>query len=338
MKSAAGVVTVRFCATAATSAQWRSGPAGRTSLRLRELTMATTPRSPSPEDFRGCLSETPRTVSTASGPVEYAERGDGDPILAIHGTLGGWDQGLVGAEFLRLNGFRIIAPSRPGYLGTPLETGRTFAQQGDALAALLDVLGIDRIRVFAASGGGPAGYELAARHPDRVSSLVQVDGVCIPGPIPGAAARIAARDTLARAQIWLLRHATRPTLAALLRAVGTDPRAVASDRAAKLAAIPGRTATLEATLRASLGAARRRPGMNNDFAGFTPAPLDRITCPTLIVHARSDKMAPPVNAEYAHAHITGSELYWMDGSHVAFSLEAVDTAPAYVVNWLRGDG
>ena len=46
-------------------------------------------------------------------------------------------------------------------------------------------------------------------------------------------------------------------------------------------------------------------------------------------------MAPPANAEYAHAHITGSELYWMDGSHVAFVLEAADTAPAYVVNWLR---
>ena len=297
--------------------------------------MASTPRTPSLEDLLGCLDERPRTVSTASGPVEYAERGEGDPILAIHGTLGGWDQGLVGAEFLRVNGFRIIAPSRPGYLGTPLSTGRTFAQQGDALAALLDALGIDRIPVFAASGGGPAGYELASRHPERVSRLVQVDGVCIPGPIPGAAARIAARDSLARAQIWLLHHATKPTLAALLRAVGTDPRAVASDRAAKLAAIPGRTATLEATLRASLGAARRRPGMKNDFTVFTPAPLDRITCPTLIVHARSDRMAPPANAEYAHAHITDSQLYWMDGSHVAFALEAADTAPAYVVNWLR---
>ena len=197
------------------------------------------------------MAETPRTVATALGPIEYAERGDGEPILAVHGTLGGWDQGLVGAEFLRVNGFRIIAPSRPGYLGTPLSTGRTFAQQGDAFAALLDVLGIDRITVFAASGGGPSGYELASRHPDRVSKLVQVDGVCIPGPIPCAAARIAARDTLARAQIWLLSCDEADPRRAV-PAVGSDTKAVASDRAAKLAAIPGRTATLEATLRASL--------------------------------------------------------------------------------------
>jgi len=76
--------------------------------------------------------------------------------------------------------------------------------------------------------------------------------------------------------------------------------------------------------------------MKNDFTVFTPAPLERITCPTLIVHARSDKAVPPASAEYAHAHITGSELYWMGGSHVAFGLEAADTAPAHVVNWLRG--
>ena len=91
--------------------------------------MLTPPKSPSVEDFRGCMSETPRTVTTPLGPIEYAERGDGDTILAVHGTLGGWDQGLVVAEFLRVNGFKIIAPSRPGYLGTPLATGRTFALQ-----------------------------------------------------------------------------------------------------------------------------------------------------------------------------------------------------------------
>ncbi|MFF2272086.1 alpha/beta fold hydrolase [Agromyces sp. NPDC058136] len=300
--------------------------------------MAATPISPTRKDLAGCLDETPHTVSTTSGPVEYAKRGDGDPVLAVHGTLGGWDQGLVAAEFLRVNGYGVIAPSRPGYLGTPLSTGRTFAQQGDALAALLDALAIDRIAVIAASGGGPAGYELAARHPDRVSRLVQIDGVCIPGPIPRVPTSIAARDSFARAQIWLLRHATRPTLTALLRAVGSDTRAVTSARAQRLAAIPGSTATLEASLRASLGAARRRPGVKNDFTVFVPAPLDRITCPTLIVHARSDKAVPPANAEYAHANIRGSELYWMDGSHVAFALEAADSAPAHVVDWLRDAG
>ncbi|MBO1269910.1 alpha/beta fold hydrolase [Arthrobacter cavernae] len=128
------------------------------------------------------------TVVTGAGPVEYADRGVGEPLLAVHGTLGGWDQGLVAAEFFRVNGFRIIAPSRPGYLGTPLSTGRTPAGQGDALAALLDAIGLDRTAVFAGSGGGPAAYALAARHPGRVTRLLQIDSVALPippFPLPG---------------------------------------------------------------------------------------------------------------------------------------------------------
>jgi pimeloyl-ACP methyl ester carboxylesterase len=164
-----------------------------------------------------------------------------------------------------------------------------------------------------------------------------VDAVCIPGPIPRAASQLFARDTLIRAQIWLLNHAPKQTLTTLFRLAGSDSKAVAADRAAILAGIPGRTAAMEATLRASLGAARRRAGMKNDYRTLTPAPVERITCPTLIVHARSDRAVPPASAEYAHAHITGSELYWMDGSHVAFALEAADTAPEYVLNWLRND-
>ncbi|MGU3645085.1 alpha/beta fold hydrolase [Microbacterium sp. C23T] len=296
--------------------------------------MATAPM-PTREDYLACMAETPRTVATAAGPVEYAERGTGEPILAVHGTLGGWDQGLVAAEFLRRSGFRVIAPSRPGYLGTPLSTGRSFPEQGDALAALLDALGIDRIIVFAASGGGPASYELAARHPDRVSRLVEVDAICIPGRPPRLASNLLAWDWAAKMRLWFLRHAPKQTLGTLMGGAGTESRAVVSARAKELAAIPGRTDTVEATLRASLGAKRRRAGMKNDYTELVPAALEGITCPTLIVHARSDRMAPPANAEYAHARIAGSELYWMDGSHVAIALEAADTAPAYVVGWLR---
>lgn len=296
--------------------------------------MATAARVPTPDDFGACLAETPHIVDTAVGPVEYAARGDGPPVLAVHGTLGGWDQGLVGAAFLQLNGYRVLAPSRPGYLGTPLSTGRTFVEQGDALAALLDALEIDRIIAFAASGGGPATYEFAARHPSRLSALVQVDSVCIPGPIPRAISRVAATEAAAKAQLWFLRRFPRQTLGAYLRVAGTYTKAEAKERAADLAARPGSTDMIEATIRTSLDARRRRAGMNNDYHVVTPAALERITCPTLIVHGSRDKIVPPASAEYAHARISGSELHWVDGSHVAFALERADTAPPYVLDWL----
>ena len=61
-----------------------------------------------------------KMLKTAVGPIEYAEAGEGPPVLVIHGAGGGFDQGLdIGEGFLQ-RGFRVIAPSRFGYLRTPL--------------------------------------------------------------------------------------------------------------------------------------------------------------------------------------------------------------------------
>ena len=63
-------------------------------------------------------------IDSPDGPIEFAESGDGPAVLLIHGAGGGFDQGLdLGAAFLG-DGYRVIAPSRFGYLGTPLPAER----------------------------------------------------------------------------------------------------------------------------------------------------------------------------------------------------------------------
>ncbi|MBO1269911.1 alpha/beta fold hydrolase [Arthrobacter cavernae] len=64
--------------------------------------------------------------------------------------------------------------------------------------------------------------------------------------------------------------------------------------------------------------------------------LEAIACPTLIMHGTADSSVPPENARHAHQRIPGSELHWMQGSHVVFFLEEGDTAPVYALEWLRG--
>jgi pimeloyl-ACP methyl ester carboxylesterase len=76
-----------------------------------------------------------RVVDTSAGPIEYAEEGAGLPLLSIHGAGGGFDQGLANAGELVGHGFRIIAPSRFGYLRTPLPRDSSPAAQADAHAA-----------------------------------------------------------------------------------------------------------------------------------------------------------------------------------------------------------
>ena len=74
--------------------------------------------------------------------------------MVLHGGPGGHDQGFAAASLARA-GYGVIAPSRPGYLRTPLSTGRTFEEQADALAALLDALEVDRVVPYGVSAGGP---------------------------------------------------------------------------------------------------------------------------------------------------------------------------------------
>ena len=62
--------------------------------------------------------------------------------LSVHGGLGGADQGRLIADWLAGEGYRILSPSRPGYLGTPLASGATVEEQADLLAALHDTLEI----------------------------------------------------------------------------------------------------------------------------------------------------------------------------------------------------
>lgn len=115
------------------------------------------------------------------GPVEYADVGQGAPILAIHGTGGGFDQGLLTAKSFMgdhiTDTHRVIAPSRFGYLKTPMpsddDDDRSPAAQADAHAALLDALGIkEKVTLIGASAGALSAAEFAAKYPDRVSVLV----------------------------------------------------------------------------------------------------------------------------------------------------------------------
>jgi pimeloyl-ACP methyl ester carboxylesterase len=122
-----------------------------------------------------------QVVQTTCGPIEYATVGDGTQVLEVHGIFGGFDQGIVVARQVLSEGFRIIAPSRFGYLRTPLPADASPASQTDAYACLLDYLGIDRVTVMAHSAGSPSAIELALRHPERVAALVLI---ALSGAVP----------------------------------------------------------------------------------------------------------------------------------------------------------
>jgi pimeloyl-ACP methyl ester carboxylesterase len=113
-------------------------------------------------------------TNTNAGPIEYAEKGTGFPLLSIHGAGGGFDQGLANAAEFVDEGFRTIVPSRFGYLRTPVPPDTSSAAQADAHAALLSNLNISRAVVVGVSAGACSAIELTLRHPSRVAALILI--------------------------------------------------------------------------------------------------------------------------------------------------------------------
>jgi pimeloyl-ACP methyl ester carboxylesterase len=117
------------------------------------------------------LSTHSQVIETAMGPVEYAMEGDGPAVLVLHGTPGGYDQGIAIGHALLGAGYSIVSVSRPGYLRTPL-IHRSSQEQADLCAALLDALKISHVGVIGVSGGGPCALQFALRHGNYCDSLV----------------------------------------------------------------------------------------------------------------------------------------------------------------------
>ena len=59
-------------------------------------------------------------METSLGSVEYTLQGnDGPVLLFVHGTPGGYDQTTEATDK-----FRVLTPSRPGYLRTSIRPGK----------------------------------------------------------------------------------------------------------------------------------------------------------------------------------------------------------------------
>ena len=111
-------------------------------------------------------------IATRCGPIEVQQAGAGVPLLVVHGSGGGHDQGMAFAGALAQNGIHVIAMSRFGYLRTPMPADASAAAQADAHVCLLDALGIRRAAVMGGSAGAPSALQMAIRHPDRISALI----------------------------------------------------------------------------------------------------------------------------------------------------------------------
>ena len=264
-------------------------------------------------------------TTTALGRIEYAVVGVGAPVLVLHGSPGGIDAAGLMARFLPKEEFAAVLVSRPGYMDTPLGPDPSVDGEADLLAALLDRLGLDRVGVHCWSGGGPAAYRLAVRHPGRVRSIVAFAAVSQAYPTP----RLKLVDRLlfqTRAGNKLLSYlaAKQPQqfVTGVLAAEGSLSRPVLKERVAHVMANPEKLDFVVGLGLTAEETAERRIGYDNDlreFAAITSLELDRIAAPTLVIHGTADSDVPYEHGTFAASQIPGAELLSLEsGTHLAF--------------------
>ncbi len=264
-----------------------------------------------------------RTIPTRFGALEYADAGEGPAVLMIHGTGGGFDQGLAFGRPLVEAGYRLIAPSRFGYLGSDLPDDPGPEAQADAFVELLDHLGLPAVAAVGGSAGALSAIAFAIRHPSRCAALVAVVPATYaparPTAEPMSPTAAAALEAMLRSDLlfWLA------TTLAEDRMIGT---VLATDPALVRAASPTERERVLAILREILPVSRRTDGFLADAARTAdPAPVDlaAIRAPTLAVSFADDRFGTFDAARHIAGAVPGARfLGWPRGGHVYVGHEA----------------
>lgn len=256
------------------------------------------------------------TIRTDAGQLEYAIAGSGPPLLMIHGTGGGFDQGLLFTEKLIGSGVRVISPSRFGYLRSSFPDDHSSEAQADAFVTLLDHLKIQKIVVAGGSAGALSAVQFALRHPDRTAGLILI--------VPAANVEGHDPNQMSPAQEWIVRRlitsdfaywAARETVPKQLIGflLATDPALLEQvsrqerERAYRI-------------LDQILPISARSQGMLNDarLAGH-PAQVDfrTLRTPTLIISAEDDRFGTAGTAKAIAAQLPSARMrLFPTGGHV----------------------
>jgi len=264
-----------------------------------------------------------RVLHTACGDIEFAESGRADALalLLVHGSGGGFDQGLALAHSLAPQGLRLIVPSRFGYLRSPFPADPSGERQADHLACLLDALGLADVAVMGVSAGAVSALHFAVRHPQRTRSLVLVaPAVYRPDPavpMPGWALRLLDAALSADLPLWLLARLAPQTARQLVLATPPEAYATAGSDEQRRA---------DAMLAMIQPVSVRRQGLLNDSrltTGAARVALESIRAPTLCISARDDGFGTYASALYSCQHIAGARFLGFDsGGHLLLGRRA----------------
>ncbi len=248
-----------------------------------------------------------KTFHTQYGEMSYVDNGIGEAILISHGIFGGYDQGYISLNQLVKDEYRKISISRFGYPGSDLPSNPTPQNQAVAFKELLDQLEIEQAYILCTSAGGASGLQFALTYPERTKGLILLSSGA-----PDKKRTVEELDELGMMgppqfivndfPMWFCLKYFGFTLNSMLGSSNND----------------------DSLLEAMLPVNERRQGViadtqitNIDMTlHYEQYPLEKITCPVLVIHAKDDPMAPYENIEKLLTRVKAQTAIFETGGHM----------------------
>jgi pimeloyl-ACP methyl ester carboxylesterase/DNA-binding winged helix-turn-helix (wHTH) protein len=238
--------------------------------------------------------------------LAYAFLGQGPPLVKVANWLTHLEYDLespVWRHWYEALGarYRLLRYDERGTGLSDLDAdGYTVDAWVDDLEAVIDAAGLDRFPLFGISQGGAVAIEYAVRHPERVSHLV-LYGAFMTGPALSARKPEHVREALLMPELaqlgWGREHPIFRHVFTLRFLPEGPPEAwTAFDE-------------LQRRTTPSPNAVRFLEAFNAvDVAARAPL----VTTPTLVLHARREKLVPPSQGQLIAAAIPGSRFVSLD--------------------------
>lgn len=232
---------------------------------------------------------------------DCAVRGAGDVVLFLHGVGGG--AASWAPQLARFSRNRCAAAwDMPGYGASALEGEMSFPALADALCALLDSKGWDRVHLVGHSMGGMVAQEFAVERQDRLFSLTLSATSSAFGSPDGEFQRRFVRDRLAPLDGGATMADLADELVAGMMSGDADPKGLERARRC-MSEVP--EATYRAAVRCITGFDRREN-------------LSRIRVPALAVAGENDANAPAAMMERMASRVAGCRYVRLPGlGHLA---------------------
>lgn len=251
--------------------------------------------------------------------VAYRERGEGPPLVLLHGwplDSREWERQLDGLS----DDFRVVAWDAPGagQSSDPPESS-TLASWAGWLAELIEALGLAPAHVAGLSFGGGLALQLFRDHREVVRSLILISAYAgWGGSLPQD--EIETRLSLTRRNSERPPEEWAPALIDTLLPVGSDP---------KLAE--------EITLMLNdFHPAATRTSLQAFAAADLRDTLPQVDVPTLLLYGEHDVRSPASVREPIHAGIADAKLVVIPDVGHMIDMQAPDRCNAEIRTFLQG--